>query len=62
RARIIGAQGHSGHGTFFRVIECMGAGMDMTKMITRKISLDEVPENIIALRTDRKECKITCVM
>lgn len=62
RARIIGAQGHSGHGTFFRIIECMGAGMDMTKMITRKISLDEVPENIIALRTDRKECKITCVM
>ncbi len=62
RARIIGAQGHSGHGTFFRVIECMGDGMDMTKMITKKISLDEVPENIINLRTDRKECKITCVM
>jgi threonine dehydrogenase-like Zn-dependent dehydrogenase len=62
RARIIGAQGHSGHGTFFRVIECMGDGMDMTKMITKKISLDKVPENIINLRTDRKECKITCVM
>lgn len=24
--------------------------------------LDEVPENIIMLRTDRKECKITCMM
>ncbi|CCP25402.1 Alcohol dehydrogenase GroES domain protein (fragment) [Tepidanaerobacter acetatoxydans Re1] len=62
RARIIGAQGHSGHGTFPRVIECMASGMDMTPMITKKISLEEVPENIIMLRTDRKECKITCVM
>lgn len=62
RARIVGAQGHSGHGTFYRVIECMADGMDMTPMITKKITLDEVPENIINLRTDRKECKITCVM
>mgnify|MGYP001227914087 CR=1 FL=1 len=62
RARIVGAQGHSGHGTFYRVIECMANGMDMTPMITKKITLDEVPENIINLRTDRKECKITCVM
>nr|WP_303873650.1 scyllo-inosose 3-dehydrogenase [Tepidanaerobacter acetatoxydans] len=62
RARVIGAQGHSGHGTFPRVIECMASGMDMTPMITKKISLEEVPENIIMLRTDRKECKITCVM
>ncbi len=62
RARIIGAQGHSGHGTFFRVIECMGDGMDMTPMITKEITLDEVPENIVSLRTDRKECKITCLV
>jgi len=62
RARIIGAQGHSGHGTFPRVIESMADGMDMTPMITKKITLEEVPENIIMLRTDRKECKITCVM
>ncbi len=62
RAQIIGAQGHSGHGTFPRVIESMAAGMDMTPMITKKIKLDEVPENLVLLRTDRKECKITCVM
>jgi threonine dehydrogenase-like Zn-dependent dehydrogenase len=61
RANITGAQGHSGHGTFPRVIECMADGMDMTRIITKKISLEEVPENIIMLRTDRKECKITCV-
>jgi len=62
RAKIVGAQGHSGHGTFPRVIESMADGMDMTPMITKKIKLEEVPENIIMLRTDRKECKITCVM
>jgi threonine dehydrogenase-like Zn-dependent dehydrogenase len=62
RAQIIGAQGHSGHGTFPRVIDCMSDGMDMTPMITRKITLQEVPENILSLQTDRSECKITCVM
>jgi threonine dehydrogenase-like Zn-dependent dehydrogenase len=60
RASIIGAQGHSGHGNFPRVIECMADGMDMTHIITKKISLKEVPENIVMLRTDKKECKVTC--
>ena len=62
RARIVGAQGHSGHGTFPRVIECMADGMDMTGMITKKIMLEEVPENIIMLQKNRTECKITCQM
>ena len=62
RARIVGSQGHSGHGTFPRVISAMAAGMDMTPIITKKISLEKVQENIILLQTDRKECKITAVM
>ncbi len=62
RARIVGAQGHSGHGTFPRVIECMADGMDMTGMITKKITLEKVPENIIMLQKNRTECKITCQM
>jgi threonine dehydrogenase-like Zn-dependent dehydrogenase len=62
RARIVGAQGHSGHGTFPRVIESMAAGMNMLPLITKEITLDELPENIINLRTDRQECKITCIM
>ncbi|MBI2842834.1 MAG: alcohol dehydrogenase catalytic domain-containing protein [Armatimonadetes bacterium] len=61
KARIAGAQGHSGYGTFPRVISLMGAGMDMTPLITKKVSLDEVSENIIRLQSDRNECKITCV-
>lgn len=61
RASIIGAQGHSGHGTFPRVIECMATGMDMTPMSTKKVTLDEIPEHILKLQTDRSECKITYV-
>ncbi|GAJ17278.1 unnamed protein product, partial [marine sediment metagenome] len=60
RASIVGFQGHSGHGTFPRVISSMASGMDMTPLITKKITLDKVPENIVLLRTDRTECKITC--
>ena len=62
RARIVGAQGHSGHGTFPRVIEAMASGMNMLPMSTKEIKLDDVPENIIMLRTDREECKITCII
>jgi threonine dehydrogenase-like Zn-dependent dehydrogenase len=60
RANIVGSQGHSGHGTFPRVIECMADGMDMTRIITKKVALEEVPENVVMLQTDRQECKITC--
>jgi scyllo-inosose 3-dehydrogenase len=61
RARIVGAQGHSGHGNFPRVIECMADGMDLTPMITKKITLDQVPENVVRLQTDRSNCKVTYV-
>ncbi|MHC1739834.1 MAG: scyllo-inosose 3-dehydrogenase [Anaerolineaceae bacterium] len=60
-ASVIGAQGHSGNGTFPRVIDCMASGMDMTVMSTKKISLEELPENILKLQTDRSECKITYI-
>jgi scyllo-inosose 3-dehydrogenase len=62
RARIVGAQGHSGHGTFPRVIQAMATGMNMLPLITKEIALAQVPENVVMLRTDRKECKITCLM
>jgi threonine dehydrogenase-like Zn-dependent dehydrogenase len=59
RANIVGAQGHSGHGTFPRVINAMATGMDMTPLITKQINLDQVAENLKMLQTDREECKIT---
>ncbi|MFX1498279.1 MAG: scyllo-inosose 3-dehydrogenase [Promethearchaeota archaeon] len=59
RARIIGAQGHSGHGTFPNVISSMAAGMDLTPMITKEISLEKVPENLKLLQIDRENCKIS---
>ena len=62
RARIVGSQGHSGHGTFPGVIEAMASGMNMLPLITKEIELDNVPEHIVMLRTDRKECKITCII
>ena len=62
RARIVGAQGHSGHGTFPNVINSMASGMDMTPMITKEINLDEVPANITLLKTDRKNCKISAIL
>ena len=62
RARIIGAQGHSGHGTFFNVISSMAAGMDVTPMITKEITLEVVPENIKLLQNDRENCKISAII
>jgi threonine dehydrogenase-like Zn-dependent dehydrogenase len=61
RASIVGSQGHSGHGTFPRVIECMADGMDMVRIVTKRITLDQVPENMEMLQDARQECKITCV-
>lgn len=61
RASIVGSQGHSGHGTFPRVIEMMAKGMDMTKLITKQITIEEVPENLELLQKDLNECKITVI-
>ncbi len=60
RANVVGAQGHSGHGTFPNVINAMASGMDVRPMMTKEISLEGVPDDIVNLRTDRKECKISC--
>lgn len=62
RARIVGSQGHSGHGTFPRVISSIASGMDVLPLVTKRITLDEVPENIIRLQTDRSECKVTALL
>ena len=59
RASVVGAQGHSGHGTFSNVISAMSAGMDVSPLITKKISLDEAEENCVLLQKDRDEVKIT---
>jgi threonine dehydrogenase-like Zn-dependent dehydrogenase len=61
RANIVGAQGHSGHGTFPRVIQSMATGMNVLPLITKTVSLDQVPEHIDMLQTDKKECKVTYV-
>jgi threonine dehydrogenase-like Zn-dependent dehydrogenase len=60
RAQIVGSQGHSGHGNFPRVIRSMATGMDLRPMMTKEVGLLDVPDNIVLLRTDRTECKISC--
>ena len=62
RARIIGAQGHSGHGTFPNVISSMAAGMDVTPLITKEITMEEVPENLKLLQKDKENCKISALI
>ena len=62
RARIIGAQGHSGHGTFPNVISSMAAGMDVTALITKEITMKEVPENLKLLQKDKENCKISVII
>jgi threonine dehydrogenase-like Zn-dependent dehydrogenase len=59
RANISGSQGHSGHGTFPNVISCMAAGMDVSPMVTKKIGLSDVDQNLVMLQRDRHEVKIT---
>ncbi len=59
RASVVGSQGHSGHGTFPNVISAMATGMDVSPMITKQISLNDVEENLLMLQTDRDEVKIT---
>ncbi len=61
RASIVGSQGHSGHGSFPLVISAMASGMNMLPLITKQISLEEVPENITSLQAGLEECKITTV-
>ncbi|MFX0061599.1 MAG: scyllo-inosose 3-dehydrogenase [Candidatus Hermodarchaeota archaeon] len=60
RSSVVGAQGHSGHGTFPNVINLMAAGLcDISHMITKEISLDQVPQNIKLLQDDKENCKIS---
>lgn len=59
RASIVGSQGHSGHGTFPKVIESMAAGMDMRPLCTKQIRIKDVPENLKLLQTELNECKIS---
>ncbi len=58
-ARIVGSQGHSGHGNFPRVISSMASGMDMTKIISKIVRLEEIPEYILRLQSDKELVKVT---
>ncbi len=57
---IVGSHGHSG--VWRNVIKMVAAGLiDPRKMITRKITLEEVPEWLTILRTNKEEGKVVIV-
>ncbi len=62
RAQIVGAQGHSGEGTFPRVIETMAAGLDPLPLITSRIGLAEVSDALAGLAEDPRECKVSVLL
>ena len=53
--------GDEGEQFSFRKTDSEETEMDMTPMVTKRVSLDEVPANVEMLATDRQECKISCV-
>ena len=58
-SQVYGSQGHSGHGNFMNVIRLMAAGkIDMTKIITRRYSLDKAVDAIRQV-TKKVDAKIT---
>jgi len=57
---IVGSHGHSG--VWRNVIKMVAAGLiDPRKMITRKITLDEAPQWLTTLRTNKEEGKVMIV-
>ncbi|MDP2949582.1 MAG: scyllo-inosose 3-dehydrogenase [Chloroflexota bacterium] len=59
RASLVGSQGHSGHGIFPSVLKVMAASSGLTQLITQRISIDQAPDYLCALRTDKEQCKVT---
>lgn len=62
RANICGAYGHAGHKNFYKVIESIASGMDILPIITKRISLNEIPKYLEILQDDKSECKVTCLL
>ena len=62
RASIVGTLGNAGHGIAPRVINLMVDGMDITKIITKTIHIDEVPKCVVDLQTNKDDCKITATV
>jgi len=57
---IVGSHGHSG--VWRNIIKMVAAGLiDPRKIITRRITIDEVPEWLTILRTNKDEAKVMAV-
>jgi threonine dehydrogenase-like Zn-dependent dehydrogenase len=61
RASLVGSQGHSGHGVFPSVLKVLATSPQALQMVTARISIEEAPEYLRALRTDKQHGKVTLV-
>jgi len=61
RASLVGSQGHSGHGIFPSVLTVLAASPQVLEIITARISIEEAPEYLQALRADKGQGKVTLV-
>jgi threonine dehydrogenase-like Zn-dependent dehydrogenase len=59
RASFVGSQGHSGHGVFPNVLKVLATSTGLIQLITTRISIDQAPDYLKALRTDKEQCKVT---
>jgi threonine dehydrogenase-like Zn-dependent dehydrogenase len=61
RASLVGSQGHSGHGVFPSVLKVLASSPQALQLITARISIEEAPEYLRALRADKGHGKVTLI-
>lgn len=59
RASFVGSQGHSGHSIFPNVLKVLATSSGLGQLITTRISIEQAPDYLRALRTDKEQCKVT---
>jgi threonine dehydrogenase-like Zn-dependent dehydrogenase len=61
-ANIVGIEGDTGSNIFPKLIGLIESGMDLTPMVTSRITLEEVPQKINELNKSKIDCKVVAVV
>lgn len=62
RANLVGMEGDTGHGILPKIVSLMNDGMDLTPMVTSRVSLNNIPDKIMDLQESKVDCKVVAVM
>ena len=62
KVSLSGAIGHAGHNNFHNAIELVADCREILAMVTKTISLPEVPEELKSLQKNKTDCKVTVLM